>query len=1118
MKIKIGILTERMRFGFGVDLVVDEQARRLVELGFDVTVVVLHADTTQPSRPYRLIVLNRHMTLGGVETAHFIEHVIFKFDLEDTDLWILQTPPFYSWLDHLRAPAIFVEHGTPPGDFFTPDVGGAIDRQAHGRLAGLYSRLAPFDRIVSISRSIKDWLPSAARQSSVIIHNGCDHYRSVAADEARNFRRSLGVDDAECLILWVGRMQLDNDEQPYKGLQELLSLIPLLQRNISKARFALVGKVSNRDQRRLEKRGVMVLANQSAEGMARCYSSADLLLNVSKWEGFNLALLEAQFQGTPVIAYDIGPHSEIVRHGETGFLAKNEKELFDKVVELASDRVLRERLGRQAVEFARGFSWDGNVAQLVELIKVCMAAAPPRAQVEQVRRTISGAGIISTIAATQTTLSAQELLRLGKRRFVQQAGALLLADDTSIEVEAHWLPKVRNGADKRAILLEMAEVGRQFKTARQVAGLGRELTLARIEKLRCKFLARLGLVDALPSSPWTWLQNDAFLSHASRVILGHTMEQQTRAEWLDRLRAGTQRNEVLAQLLSSTEIRNRSYVERQLPATLKSGHQNSTAALKKRRNTPAAAAGFISSILSGGLPDLRRFLRRPATPRALAVDNFERIHTKLHQVASNLEVVGQAIAKMEQGLHRGAPPTCSPSIIEQPACGVSPNLAHEMANGLHRVLIAPSASLDRASLNRLMQAAQDSGSDLIFGDEHQRVDRPPYRVAIRRGRFSHAAFLGAPDLGGAIAVRTDLLDNLGLSYDVALTGAVLLRLVAHAHTITYVPVCFSERTRVDFTADCATLADVQAYARQIRRRSRVVADGSTAFEVRFPPPIRWTAAVIVIDSGLVDGEARASALHRLRAHTQLDRVHFVLVDKDSELDEGSQPSMTTDQGTTRITFPAGTTYAKLVNESVARLPRHDSLLVIMDSGVSPERDDWLDRLAETALAADVGAVSPITIYPDGRIRHAGMASNELSCCNYTARFFPLNNTQDGFGPLHALREVSLISHHCMVIRRSVFLDQGGFVDTLDAEAADIELCCRLRLADLAILVDGKVVMTAPDPLPRWRRSIPREELDLLRSRHAHLLGMPDQFWAPPGAEALKGDEVMTTYLPPLAER
>jgi hypothetical protein len=893
----------------------------------------------------------------------------------------------------------------------------------------------------------------------------------------------------------------------------------LLRRNISKARFVLVGKVSSSDQRRLEQRGVMVLANQSAEEMARCYSGADLLLNLSKWEGFNLALLEAQFQATPVVAYDIGPHSEIVRHGETGFLAENAKEFFDRVVELATNSALREQFGRQAVEFARGFSWDANVAQLVEVIKACMAAAPPRAQIERVRGNVSKSGTIATVATARRSLSAQELLGLSRRRFVQQAGALLLGDHANMEIESHWLPKLRNGADKRAILLEMAEVGRQRKTLRHVAGLRRELTLARIERLHGKLLAGLGLGDASLSSPWTSLQNDTFLSHASRVILGRTMDRQTKAEWLERLRAGTQRNEVLAQLLASTEILNPSYVDRQLPAPLRSGDQNSASLPKKQRVTNSAASGPIPSILRRRLPvNLRRFFRRPAAMQALAADDFQRIHTKLHEIDCDLELVSQTIANVERELHGGATLTSPPSVIEQPECGAHPNLAHEMANGLHRVLIAPSASVDHASLNRLMQAARDSGSDLVFGDEHERVDRPPYRVAIRRGRFSHAAFLSNPDLGGAIAVRTDLLDKLELSHDVALTGAVLLKLVAQAHTITYVPVPFSERASGDFAADRATLADVQAYAGQIHRRATIVADDSTAFDVRFPPPIRWTAAVIVIDSGLVDSETRASALLRLRAHTQSDRVHFVVVNKNGELDEDSQPTTITEQGTTRITFPAGTTYAKLVNETVARLPGDYSLLVVMDSGVWPERDDWLDRLAETALAADVGAVSPITLYADGRIRHAGMSLNQHSALTYTARFLHPNDTQDRLGLLNGLREVSLVSHHCMMIRRSVFLDHGGFADKLDAESADLELCCRLKLAGLSMLVDGKVVMTAPDPLPRWQRSIPREELDLLRSRHGHLLGTPDPFWTLSGAEAPKGGEVMTTYLPPLEER
>jgi glycosyltransferase involved in cell wall biosynthesis len=46
----------------------------------------------------------------------------------------------------------------------------------------------------------------------------------------------------------------------------------------------------------------------------------------SAWESFGLAIIESMVSGTPVIVSDIQPFSEIVIHGETGFICKNIKD------------------------------------------------------------------------------------------------------------------------------------------------------------------------------------------------------------------------------------------------------------------------------------------------------------------------------------------------------------------------------------------------------------------------------------------------------------------------------------------------------------------------------------------------------------------------------------------------------------------------------------------------------------------------------------------------------------------------------------------------------------------------------------------------------------------------
>jgi phosphatidylinositol alpha-1,6-mannosyltransferase len=85
-------------------------------------------------------------------------------------------------------------------------------------------------------------------------------------------------------------------------------------------------------------------------------------------EGFGLVYLEAAAQGVPAIASRINAIPEVVVDGTTGIVIEpgDLEALKHAIAELTQAPEERDRLGRQAQEWARGFTWDRCAEQTYE--------------------------------------------------------------------------------------------------------------------------------------------------------------------------------------------------------------------------------------------------------------------------------------------------------------------------------------------------------------------------------------------------------------------------------------------------------------------------------------------------------------------------------------------------------------------------------------------------------------------------------------------------------------------------------------------------------------------------------------------------------------------------------
>lgn len=93
----------------------------------------------------------------------------------------------------------------------------------------------------------------------------------------------------------------------------------------------------------------------------REFGTAWLLVHPAHHEGWGTVVMEAAATGLPTVGFDVAGVRDSVVDGVTGMLAKDEDELVESWIDLATNEALRTRMGAAARERAASFSWEEAV-------------------------------------------------------------------------------------------------------------------------------------------------------------------------------------------------------------------------------------------------------------------------------------------------------------------------------------------------------------------------------------------------------------------------------------------------------------------------------------------------------------------------------------------------------------------------------------------------------------------------------------------------------------------------------------------------------------------------------------------------------------------------------------
>ncbi len=424
---------------------------------------------------------------------------------------------------------------------------------------------------------------------------------------------------------------------------------------------------------------------------------------------------------------------------------------------------------------------------------------------------------------------------------------------------------------------------------------------------------------------------------------------------------------------------------------------------------------------------------------------------------------------------------------------------------------------------QLIRAARQTDADLLYSDEAQTAENIDAILEMRlRPAFSHDYYLSHPYFVHLVCARTEVARRIG-GWDetMAISADVdfVLRMIEAARVVTHVPaVLYRWRTHASSTGhakqDAVMLATTGALQRHLDRlgTGAQVQPGVWFNQFRVDWPQAAGRVLIVIPTRN-KADLLRTAVESVERTCRPGDYRLVVIDHES--DEPETQAYLEQLGVRHTVMPyTGPFNFSAMNNAAVALHGADSPFVLfLNNDVEATQDGWLDRMRRLAARADVGAVGPLLMYVDRSVQHAGVVlgfnDSAEHALKFQSVFLDANGGPDTQGlqarrnlgyncALTSVRDYAAVTAACMMLRRSVFDQVGGFDADFGIGFNDTDLCLRVGEAGYRILYDGATILYHYESATRsqTKQVFHPEDTQLMIERWGRTLTSGDVFYNP----------------------
>lgn len=387
------------------------------------------------------------------------------------------------------------------------------------------------------------------------------------------------------------------------------------------------------------------------------------------------------------------------------------------------------------------------------------------------------------------------------------------------------------------------------------------------------------------------------------------------------------------------------------------------------------------------------------------------------------------------------------------------NACIDMATGDYIVLFDHDDILHPAALYEFMSAIEKTGADFLYTDENTFSQTPAQAYCPHhKPDFSPDTLRSYNYICHLSCFSRELLDKVGRfrsAFDGSQDYDMILRLTEKAKHVEHIPrILYYWRAHAssvasDISAKPYTLdAAKRALSEHMERvgLSGEVTDARVPSTYRIRYKIDGQPLISIVIPNMDHTDILARCIDSIETLSTYPAYEILIVENNSREKEtfAYYDRVTAQYKNVRIIHyeSDGGFNFSAINNFAVRKAKGEHLL-FLNNDIEVITPAWLEEMLMFSQRADVGAVGAMLYYPDDTIQHAGVILGIGGVAGHSHKYFHRGD----FGYMSRLaiaQNLSAVTAACLMMKRSLFDEIGGYDETLAVAFNDVDLCMKIR--------------------------------------------------------------------------